>query len=78
LLLKLAGVLGILQCDADVFLQRGATEVDAGLVDALIAQRKQARADKNWTLADQIRDQLNGMKVVIEDGVDGSQWRIER
>jgi cysteinyl-tRNA synthetase len=47
-------------------------------VDALIAQRKQARADKNWTLADQIRDQLNGMKVVIEDGVDGSQWRIER
>jgi cysteinyl-tRNA synthetase len=78
LLLKLAGVLGILQGDADVFLQRGATEVDAGLVDALIAQRKQARADKNWTLADQIRDQLNGMKVVIEDGVDGSQWRIER
>jgi cysteinyl-tRNA synthetase len=78
LLLKLAGVLGILQGDADVFLQRGAAEVDAGLVDALIAQRKQARADKNWTLADQIRDQLNGMKVVIEDGVDGSQWRIER
>jgi cysteinyl-tRNA synthetase len=78
LLLKLASVLGILQGDADAFLQRGATEVDAALVDALIAQRKQARADKNWALADQIRDKLNGMKVVIEDGVDGSQWRIER
>jgi len=78
LLLKLAGVLGILLGDADAFLQRGASEVDAGLVDALIAQRKQARADKNWALADQIRHQLNGMKVVIEDGVDGSQWRIER
>jgi cysteinyl-tRNA synthetase len=78
LLLKLSGVLGILQGDADEFLQRGAHQVDAGVVDALIAQRKQARADKNWALADQIRDQLNAMKVVIEDGVDGSQWRIER
>jgi cysteinyl-tRNA synthetase len=78
LLLKLASVLGILQGDADVFLKKGAHQVDAKLVDSLIAQRKQARADKNWALADQIRDQLNGMKVVIEDGVDGSQWRIER
>lgn len=78
LLYKLAGVLGLLQGDADVFLKRGAHQVDAKLVDSLIAQRKQARADKNWALADQIRDQLNGMKVVIEDGVDGSQWRIER
>jgi cysteinyl-tRNA synthetase len=67
-----------LQGDADVFLKKGAHQVDAKLVDSLIAQRKQARADKNWALADQIRDQLNGMKVVIEDGVDGSQWRIER
>jgi cysteinyl-tRNA synthetase len=78
LLLKLAGVLGILQGDADVFLQRSMHQVDAKLVDSLIAQRKQARADKNWALADQIRDQLNDMKVVIEDGVDGSRWRIER
>lgn len=77
LLLKLSGVLGILQGDADVFLKRGVHQVDAKLVDSLIAQRKQARLDKNWALADQIRDQLNGMKVVIEDGVDGSQWRIE-
>ena len=78
LLLKLASVLGILQGDADVFLKKGAHQVDAKLVDSLIAQRKQARADKNWALADQIRDQLYDMKVVIEDGVDGSQWRIER
>lgn len=78
LLLKLADVLGILQGDADAFLQRGAARVDAALVNALIAQRKQARADKDWALADQIRDQLSAMKVVLEDGVDGSQWRTER
>jgi cysteinyl-tRNA synthetase len=78
LLLKLAGVLGILQGNADEFLQRGVQNVDAALIDSLIAQRRQARADKNWVLADQIRDQLNAMKVVVEDGAGESSWRIER
>lgn len=78
LLLKLAGVLGLLQGSPDEFLRRGDQQVDACLVDSLIAQRKQARADKNWARADEIRDQLNAMKVVVEDGTDGSQWRIER
>ena len=78
LLLKLAGVLGLLQGSPDEFLRQGQTDVDAALIDSLIAQRKQARADKQWALADEIRDKLNAMKVVIEDGTDGSQWRIER
>lgn len=78
LLLKLGNVLGILQGDAEAFLQRGSHDIDAALVDSLIARRKQARVDKNWALADQIRDQLNAMKVVVEDGADGSRWRIER
>lgn len=78
LLLKLAAVLGLLQGSPDAFLRQGQTDVDAALIDSLIAQRKQARADKHWALADEIRDKLNAMKVVIEDGTDGSQWRIER
>jgi len=78
LLLKLAGVLGLLQGSADEFLRRGDRQVDAALIDSLISQRKQAREDKNWVLADEIRDKLNAMKVVVEDGTDGSQWRIER
>lgn len=78
LLLRLAGVLGLLQGNADEFLQRGKQDVDAALIDSLIASRRQAREDKNWALADQIRDQLNAMKVVVEDGTDGSRWRIER
>ncbi len=78
LLVRLGGVLGILQGSADAFLTRGAEGVDAALIDDLIAQRKQARADKNWALADEIRDRLTAMKVVVEDGADGSRWRIER
>jgi len=41
-------------------------------------QRKEARASKNWALADEIRDKLADMKVVVEDSADGSSWRIER
>ena len=78
LLVRLGGILGILQGSADAFLTRGAGDVDAALIDDLIAQRKQARADKNWALADEIRDRLTAMKVVVEDGADGSRWRIER
>lgn len=78
LLLKLADVLGILQGNAEEFLRSGGADVDAALIDSLIAQRRQARADRDWALADQIRDQLNAMRVVVEDGADGSRWRIER
>jgi cysteinyl-tRNA synthetase len=52
--------------------------VDEQEIDQLIAARKQARADKDWARADEIRDQLAAMKVVVEDGADGSGWRIER
>lgn len=78
LLVKLGGVLGLLQGSAEAFLRRSSDDVDAELIEGLIAQRRQARADKNWALADEIRDKLNAMKVVVEDGADGSHWRIER
>jgi len=78
LLVRLGGVLGILQGEPEAFLTRGSDDVDADLINDLIARRKQARAEKNWALADEIRDQLNAMKVVVEDGADGSRWRIER
>lgn len=78
LLVKLGGVLGLLQGSAEAFLRNSPGTVDADAIDALIAQRRQARQDKNWALADEIRDKLNAMKVVVEDGVEGSSWRIER
>ena len=80
LLVRLGGVLGLLQGDAETFLQSGSADagIDADAIDALVAQRRQARADKNWALADEIRDKLTAMDVVVEDGADGSRWRIER
>ncbi|MCQ4258200.1 cysteine--tRNA ligase [Stutzerimonas stutzeri] len=74
---ELAGVLGVLQMDPDAFLQAGAAgKVDASEVEALIAARLQARADKNWAESDRIRDQLTDMGVVLEDGKGGTTWRL--
>ena len=74
---QLASVLGVLQLEADDFLRAGAEgRVDAAEVEALIAARLQARADKNWAESDRIRDQLTAMGVVLEDGKGGTTWRL--
>jgi cysteinyl-tRNA synthetase len=74
---ELASVLGVLQLEADDFLQAGAEgRVDAAEVDALIAARLAARASKDWAESDRIRDQLTAMGVVLEDGKGGTTWRL--
>ncbi|MFT0213182.1 cysteine--tRNA ligase [Pseudomonas sp. F1_0610] len=74
---QLAGVLGVLQLQAETFLQAGAQgKLDAAQVEALIAQRNQARADKNWAESDRIRDQLTALGVVLEDGKGKTGWRL--
>jgi cysteinyl-tRNA synthetase len=44
-------------------------------VNALIAERNEARKQKQWARSDQIRDQLKEMGVTIEDSKDGTTWR---
>ncbi len=78
LLIKLGGVLGILQTSPEAWL-RGAQrdKIDPSRVESLIAARERARAEKNWPEADRIREQLGSMNVVVEDGAGGSRWRVE-
>ncbi len=56
-----------------------ASAADAGLavpeIERLIADRKQARADKDFAKADTIRDELAAAGVVIEDTPAGATWR---
>ena len=71
----LGGLLGLLQQDADAFLQ-GDNQADdiQTQIDARIAAKKA----KNWSLADQIRDQLKSQGIILEDKPDGStSWRRE-
>ncbi len=75
----LGGRLGILQADPEVYLQGPQGGVEAGpddaSIDALVAQRDQARAERNWAEADRIRDQLAAMGIVLEDAAGGTLWR---
>lgn len=56
-----------------------ADNANDGLVDdlmnLLIDLRKQARADKNYAMADQIRNQLNEIGVILEDTKQGTTWK---
>ncbi|RUO47696.1 cysteine--tRNA ligase [Pseudidiomarina aquimaris] len=69
-------VLGLLQQAPEAFLQGGAgAEVDAAAVEALIQQRNDARAAKDWAAADAARDQLTELGIELEDTPQGTRWR---
>ncbi len=48
------------------------------LVEAQLAARAAARANKDWAASDSIRDMLNEAGVVVEDGPDGATWSLKR
>jgi cysteinyl-tRNA synthetase len=74
-------VLGLLPSDGDVLTRMESHEnvkdKVAPKVERLLDEREDARKAKDWARADEIRDELAGMGVVVEDGSDGATWRIE-
>lgn len=52
-------------------------EIDHKDIEALIAQRKDARNSKDWARADAIRDELDTKSIVLMDSDDGTHWRIQ-
>ena len=70
---ELANLLGVFR----IPIEKGSGADDEfvnGLMDLILAIRKQARADKNWAVADKIRDALKTLDVTIEDGKEGVRW----
>ena len=72
---RLANVLGLLEADPDAYLQGGAGADENESIEALIQQRLQARASKNWAEADRIRDELHAMGIELEDKGGETIWR---
>ncbi|MDO3385714.1 cysteine--tRNA ligase [Gilvimarinus sp. SDUM040013] len=71
-------VLGILQDVPDAFLQADSGEgMQARDIEALIAERVQAKLDKNFARADEIRAQLTDAGIMLEDSAEGTKWRRE-
>lgn len=48
---------------------------DDAQIEALVAKREAARKEKNWKLADAIRDELQAMGIIVEDTPHGPRWR---
>ncbi|HIQ06897.1 MAG TPA: cysteine--tRNA ligase [Thiotrichaceae bacterium] len=77
LLKKLGGQLGLLQTDAEAWFKSESSDSDMidEDINQLIKQRDLAKQEKDWTKADQIRDQLNALNIELEDTPKGTTWR---
>ena len=79
-LFSAAGILGILEESPEDFLKKlssYAESIDADEVERMIEERTRARAEKDWARADAIRDRLQEMGVMLEDGPHGTTWRFK-
>lgn len=66
---ELADVLGLLY-------QKKEASLDEE-IEALIAQRTEARKNRDWATADRIRDELKARHIVLEDTPQGVKWSVE-
>ena len=77
---ELAGLLGILQEQPTTFLQGGKTQtgLSEDKINQLIQARIEAKENKDWAKADEIRDQLKEQNIILEDVSGGkTTWRRE-
>lgn len=70
-----AKLLGIITHSSGDWFKGGGDKDDTAEIETLIAARLAARADKNFTEADKIRNQLTAMGIILDDSANGTNWR---
>ncbi|HXV19955.1 MAG TPA: cysteine--tRNA ligase, partial [Desulfuromonadales bacterium] len=82
-LLKLGGVLGLFTSDPAAWLARSqaeglqATGLTPEAIERLIAERRQARQERNFARADAIRDELAAKGIELLDSKEGTSWKVK-
>ncbi|MCG6881316.1 MAG: cysteine--tRNA ligase [Deltaproteobacteria bacterium] len=79
-LLQAGNILGLFQQNPAAFFEQLAApsrDVNTDEIEALVEKRSQARAAKDWALSDAVRDELKDMGVILEDGPQGTTWRLD-
>ncbi|MBA2653214.1 MAG: cysteine--tRNA ligase [Tatlockia sp.] len=71
----LASMLGLLQSSPESFLQAGLEDEEKSQIENFIQERLQARKERNWARADEIRTILTEKGIELEDGAEGTTWR---
>ncbi len=76
-LLAGADLLGLLTADPETWFQQAASDdaISAEEIEAAIAERQQAKVDRDFARADELRDHLASQGVILEDSRDGTSWR---
>lgn len=72
---ELAGVLGLSLSDAGE--SQGDSLAAKEFIDLLVSLRTELRQEKQWALADKVREGLASLSVYLEDTPDGTVWRFE-
>jgi cysteinyl-tRNA synthetase len=70
---ELGAVLGLFKAEKKV-----QEKLTAELVELTLDIREKIRAKKDWTLADEIRNKLGELGIVLEDSAKGAVWKIEK
>ena len=74
----MTGILGVNPLDAKWSTAAASAEATAldSLIQAMITQRADARAAKDWATADRIRDAIAAAGIALEDTADGTHWSL--
>ncbi len=81
---KISNILGILSDEPSLFFEKKncarlkKENINAELIERLISERNKARESKDWAKADQIRDRLSEMNIVLKDSSEGTSWSFTK
>ena len=67
-------ILGVGTKDSYSYFQFGISDEEKEKIESLIEQRTAAKKDKDFTLSDEIRDQLTSMGISLMDSANGTLW----